>query len=237
MAEAPRSYDVWLVASNSAYREVPFTVVSDWVQQRRLLETDQVKPTGTKAWRTIAEEPLFAPYLPRAEPFRTEDQAEALEPVELELGRKRPVDEDDDPDMIPLIDISMVLLVFFMMAAGELITSSMAGTPEARNAQKVEARGAISVSMTRSADGSLRYFLDDNMEQPFSEADALRGFADRLRAKGATVRVIIKAHGSLPASVVRHLTVKLEDLASRQNKQLRLDAGVSGAPGAGGESK
>ena len=40
MAEKRRFLDVWIVDSNTVYREVPFTVVADWVQQGRLLEDD-----------------------------------------------------------------------------------------------------------------------------------------------------------------------------------------------------
>ena len=38
MAEKRRFIDVWLVETNTVYKEVPFAVVTDWVQQGRVLE-------------------------------------------------------------------------------------------------------------------------------------------------------------------------------------------------------
>lgn len=56
MAEKRRYLDVWIVETNAVYKEVPFDVVSDWVQQGRLLEDDMVKPSSTRTgsgWATL----------------------------------------------------------------------------------------------------------------------------------------------------------------------------------------
>ena len=37
MADKKRLLDVWIVGINMVYREVPFAVVTDWLQQGRLL--------------------------------------------------------------------------------------------------------------------------------------------------------------------------------------------------------
>src|SRR5262249_61494637 len=119
MADKRRFLDVWLVETNTVYREVRFAVVADWVQQSRLLPEDMLRPSGTAQWFRVGSSPEFAPYVPRSEPHRIEDQAEALEPVQLDFAWKpRREDEDDDVDMIPLIDISLVLLIFFIMTGG-----------------------------------------------------------------------------------------------------------------------
>jgi biopolymer transport protein ExbD len=116
MAEKRRFFDVWIVETNQVYKEVPYTVVADWVQQGRLLEDDKLKPSGTAEWFRLGGMPAFAPYLPRAEPYRAEDEAEALEPVEGGFTwRPAHDEEEEDVDMIPLIDVSLVLLVFFIM--------------------------------------------------------------------------------------------------------------------------
>src|SRR5947209_12420517 len=83
MADKRRFLDVWIIEANTVYKEVPFTVVTDWIQQGRLLEDDMLKPSGTKEWQRIGGAADFAPYLPRALPQRVDDQAEALEPVEI----------------------------------------------------------------------------------------------------------------------------------------------------------
>src|SRR5215469_3117552 len=100
MAEKRRFLDVWIVETNTVYREVPYTVVTDWVQQGRLLPDDKLKPSGTAEWFLLGGMPAFAAYLPKVEPFRAEDEYEALEPVQIEFAWKRPRDEEeDDPDM------------------------------------------------------------------------------------------------------------------------------------------
>src|SRR6185312_5212209 len=134
MTQKRRFLDVWIVESNTVYREVPFQVVTDWVQQGRLLEDDMLRPSGTAEWFKVGGSPDFAPYLPRTEPDRVEDQAEALEPVELDFRwKKRHDDEDDDVDMIPLIDVSLVLLIFFMLTASSAGLAAFVPTPKARH--------------------------------------------------------------------------------------------------------
>ena len=51
MAEKRRFLDVWIVETNTVYKEVPFTVVSDWVQQGRLLEDDRITSPGDRIIR------------------------------------------------------------------------------------------------------------------------------------------------------------------------------------------
>src|SRR5207249_12033169 len=89
---------------------------ADWVQQGRLLDNDKLKPSGTAEWFRLGAMPEFAAYLPKADLFRADDEAEALEPIEGGFRWKPAHDEEEeDVDMIPLIDVSLVLLVFFMM--------------------------------------------------------------------------------------------------------------------------
>src|SRR5579872_6880707 len=104
MAEPQRRFlDVWIVESNTVYREVPYTVVTDWVQQGRLLDDDRLRPSGTPNWQRLGDIPSFAAFLPKIDPQRVEDQAEALERVEVDFAWKpRHEDDDDDVDMIPL---------------------------------------------------------------------------------------------------------------------------------------
>src|SRR4051812_41356317 len=118
MADKKRLLDVWILEVNMVYREVPFAVVTDWLQQGRLLAEDKVRLAGGKTWHLLENVPAFAPYLPKPEPLAVLDQAEALEPVDLGfVPTRRLEDDDEDVDMIPLIDISLVLLIFFMMTA------------------------------------------------------------------------------------------------------------------------
>jgi len=113
-----RLLDVWILDSNTVYKGVPFAVIADWLQQGRLLAEDRVSLPGGKKWLPIIEVGAFQPYLPRPDGMAAEDAAEALEPVDMGLNwSKRREEDDDEVDMIPLIDVSLVLLIFFMMTA------------------------------------------------------------------------------------------------------------------------
>ena len=76
MADKKRLLDVWILEINRVYREVPFAVVTDWLQQGRLLPDDKVRQAGGKTWHLIGGVPAFAPYLPLAEPLAVEDKAD-----------------------------------------------------------------------------------------------------------------------------------------------------------------
>src|SRR5438552_15911561 len=129
-----RQLDVWILETKMVYREVPYTLVTYVVQQGRLLESDMVRPSGTQEWIPLVSLPDFAVYLPKPEPFRAEDQAEALEPVEVGFSWKRPAPEEEgDVDMIPLIDVSLVLLIFFMMTTSVVAAAALVNTPETQH--------------------------------------------------------------------------------------------------------
>ncbi len=132
----PKAFDVWFVVANTVYKAVPYNVVADWTQQGRLARTDMVRPAGTtEVWVAVGEFDLLADYLTRPSAatavsvmVRTSETAPSVEAAPVELPDPEPArrvsrpEDDDEVDMIPLIDISMVLLVFFIMiqAAGAL---------------------------------------------------------------------------------------------------------------------
>src|SRR4051812_11118360 len=134
MAKSPRGYDVWLTAANRVYRAVPYDVLTDWLQQGRVVAGDRLRADGAGDWQHVADVPAFAAFLPRADAAEAGDAAEAYEPVALPVvPRRRHDDEDDDVDMIPLIDISLVLLIFFMMTATVAVSGASIDTPQTYN--------------------------------------------------------------------------------------------------------
>ncbi len=217
MAEKRRFLDVWIVDSNTVYREVPFTVVADWAQQGRLLEDDKLCPSGTKKWERVGDSPEFAPYLPRAEPFRAGDQAEALEPVNLDFAWRKPrPDDDDDPDMIPLIDISLVLLIFFMMTASGVGIAGMIATPATEYADvATEKIDTVMIGINLENDEPV-YSLAVGNKAPAPEdrdlrtpEDLLGRLRDLLERVPGRVEVSINAHKDVKSGVVRDLTAAL----------------------------
>jgi biopolymer transport protein ExbD len=221
MAEKRRFLDVWIVESNTVYREVPFTVVSDWVQQGRLLENDMLRPSGTAEWFHVGASPDFSPYLPRAEPDRVEDQAEAMEPVELDFRwKKPPPDEDDDVDMIPLIDVSLVLLIFFMLTASGAGVAALVPTPPATYGNLSGNPEAVQLNINLAGNDDNRTpvysmtvgskYLSDQDANLESMDDLLARLREHLEKTNERIEVTINAHLDLKSGLVRQLMAALE---------------------------
>lgn len=223
MAKA-KLLDLWLTDSNTVYREVPYTVVIDWIQQGRLLETDQVRPAGTDKWFLLSSSKALSAYLPKPEPLRIEDQAEALEPVALDFTWKRPrPDEEEDVDMIPLIDISLVLLVFFMMTTTVIISATSINVPPVQEGSYFTGLQAVWIGIERvvGPDGRERppkYSFGEGEKpappenQNLTEAEVVEQLGKVLQAQNLRVDLRIAADRQLPAEVVMRLTAALEKL-------------------------
>jgi biopolymer transport protein ExbD len=232
MAETRRFFDVWIVETNQVYKEVPYTVVADWVVQGRLLEDDKVKPSGTADWFPLGGMPLFSAYLPKVEPFRAEDQAEALEPIEGGFSWKPAHDEEEeDVDMIPLIDVSLVLLVFFIMTTtGAFLLKIQMPIARYANVKSDPDQFWIGIAYK---DGNPVYSIgrgdtkappaeDTNM---IAQEQVLHRLDDYLSREDAAHEVQIKAQDDLPAGFVRRMRVELEKRQA-QGKISRIWAGV-----------
>jgi len=210
MAEKQRFLDVWIIDSNTVYREVPFAVVTDWVQQSRLLADDMLRPSGTAEWFKVGGSPEFAPYLPKLEPFQAEDQAEALAPVQLDFQLKQSHDEDDDVDMIPLIDVSLVLLIFFMLTAPGIASGLGIATPGAvSGGTTTPAPEDVQVGVRLDGDNPVYSFGEGASEQVKdlrSLQDLRDGLSKRLADTTGQVRKLtIHADRKVRYEVVRNL--------------------------------
>ena len=237
MAEKRRFLDVWIIESNTVYREVPFTVVADWVQQGRLLEDDKLRPSGTAEWFHVGGSPDFAPYLPRSEPDRIDDQAEALEPVELDFRWKKHHDEeDDDVDMIPLIDVSLVLLIFFMLTASGVGIAAFTPTPPAEYGSLSSNPDEVQLNINLEGEGDNRHpvysmavgnkVLDDKDTHLQTTDELLSRLKEHLDKISNSVEVTINAHPDVKSGLVRDLMAKLESEPFR-SRILKKSYGVS----------
>lgn len=192
----PKAFDVWFVTANTVYKAVPYSVVADWAQQGRLAGGDMIRPAGTNAaWMKVSENELLADYLPRqvattgpvatAKPVapppgtkaatETPNQPATLPDPESELGLKLSrFEEDDEVDMIPLIDISMVLLVFFIMiqAAGALAPVDV---PEMKYAgQLTNDPDAITITVEKLNTEDVYYAVRVGQSSPQPKHDNLK---------------------------------------------------------------
>jgi len=222
MADSPKTYDVWFVQTNTVYKQVPYHAVSDWVQQGRLGPDDKLKATGSAQWMPVSAVSLFQPYLPQPEPQRVGDAAEALEPIELDFNwKRRAEDDDDDVDMIPLIDISLVLLIFFMMTT-TIASVSRIKVPSMANAVKIDTNREVLRIDIDLLNGKPVYAVGRATADP-KEGDsdlqnipALAGRIDAaLKDYQEPPRVRIAAHGDLPYEEVERVMKELDRLGKQ----------------------
>jgi biopolymer transport protein ExbD len=220
MAKKKQLFDVWVVQGDTVYKDVPYHVVADWVQQGRLLTDDRVRPAGGDTWHKIENVTNFAPYLPHAEPMRAEDVAEALEPVSLDFAWKQFEDADDDVDMIPLIDISLVLLIFFMMTTAVSAVANRVEVPGAQYPAKMDKNPkSIWVGLDKVGDGGGAVYSigegskgaepDDRNLQ--SQAEVLTRLDRMLRDRTEPAEVRVAAHKDVAYEAVQRLCLELED--------------------------
>lgn len=225
MAKSPDKFDVWFVAADQVYRAVPWAVVSGWAEQGRLAAADRVRPaSSTTAWLKVADEPRLSGFLFDPDRHRGESAGDGA-PIELDVGlRKRAREiEDDEVDMIPLIDVSLVLLVFFMLTTVVAAVSPVA-VPEMNYAQEfaVEA-DSITVQIDKLPGGDEHFYalrLGDSGPTPddnnlLSLGELMARLDKRLAERNVPPEVRIACHGELPGGLVREVT---EQLNRRQLK-------------------
>jgi biopolymer transport protein ExbD len=227
VASPPKTFDVWFVAANTVYKAVPYNVVADWTGQGRLAPSDQLRSAGSnEAWQRVDSYALLRDYAPRTGPTVAVVPGSAPAPMVEEdldpLPRRHKEGDDDDVDMIPLIDISMVLLVFFIMmqAAGAL---SPVDVPDMKYAGKLtDAPNAITINIERGGGETVFYAVrvgemapppeHNNLPNPEKAMDSLD---ELLRGRDKPPEVRIACRKDLPSERVFEL---LPELKKRQQK-------------------
>jgi biopolymer transport protein ExbD len=217
-----KGYDVWLTATNRVYRAVPYDVVADWLQQGRIVGDDRVRTEGGGEWELVSDSRTWIVFLPRpAAEHTVEDRAEALEPIDFEIpSSRRPLDEDEDVDMIPLIDISLVLLIFFMMTATVAVSGADIPTPQTYHGIELTRSDAATlwVGIDRGDSGRPVYSVGQG-DRPPEDADrnltqeqVLARLDAKVKAIGLAhgVSVRVAAHKQIPFGTIQALTAELE---------------------------
>lgn len=246
MAKPPKAFDVWLVSANTVYKAVPYNVVADWAQQGRLGPADMVRPSGTEAaWTKAGAHELLADYMPAPAVARKVSQPKPVaavvaaevaddeappsegEPVQLPEPEPGPsasrFEEDDEVDMIPLIDISMVLLVFFIIiqAASALAPVDV---PEMKYAGELRADpDAITITIEKLNTEDVVYAVRVGQASPQPEHDNLKTPEQALKALNEVLgdakrppEVRIACRKELPRERIYELRRELEPLRKGQ---------------------
>ena len=227
------AFDVWLVSTNTIYRGVPFGAITDWAQQGRLSPDDKVKDAGPgENWVRVADHPIVGDYLfikTADNPTIPSKPTEAIEPIEMDVGwKKSHGDDDDDPDMIPLIDISLVLLVFFMMTASVASMSPFPNPDMANAANLVEDPEAFTIEIDKDLKDEAKYTLRIGQASPDPSADSLPTMPEVMKILDAKLleilsrrdpapAVFVACHKSLPSDKLLELVGELEK-RKRENK-------------------
>ncbi len=246
MPSQPETLDVWITDSTTVYQGVPFTVITDWIQEGRLLGEDKVRMPGKATWHVIGNVKAFAPYFPQKETATPQDPAEALEPVATGFSHRSPFEtEDDDVDMIPLIDVSLVLLVFFIMTAavsGPASVPNMVLPSAKKSLQDIRAdQYWVALGKSRTSEGvvernergepALRYSFGKGDKVDLPPTTDLRELTDRVQkefqGKRGVVRVSLRADRKLSATSVQGLTVELQKVQGRLNAGKKADQRVA----------
>jgi biopolymer transport protein ExbD len=222
-AKPPKSFDVWLVAANTVYKAVPYQVVADWTQQGRLSEADRLRPAGAAdAWKPVAEWELLADYLPHPAAAAVAREAVTHEPVELSgadegIRTRRRADEDDDVDMIPLIDISMVLLVFFIIVSATGALSPVDVPDMKYGGELVESADAITINIEKASETDVRYAVRVGKMAPEAKYASLPNDVEALKALDEILanytkppEVRIACEKDLPSARVSELAFELK---------------------------
>ena len=251
VVKPPKAFDVWFVAADTVYKGVPYNVVADWTSQGRLARTDKVRPAGTQApWVAVGGYELLADYLARPSPAKAvpppapavpalppepgadpspaklpgEPQGESVELPDPEPPARvsRPAD-DDEVDMIPLIDISMVLLVFFIMiqASGALAPVDV---PEMKYAGQLTGDpDAITITIEKLNTEEVYYSVRVGNAAPKPSSDqlptpeaAIKALREELTGTTRPPEVRIACRKDLPRERVYELRRMLEEERRKQ---------------------
>lgn len=218
------TFDVWFIHADTVYKKVPYGVATGWAEQGRLSADDKVRPAGvTTAWVRVADHPLLCDFLFATPPAAASaDRAEQLHDIEMDVtwGRHHAAgEEDDDVDMIPLIDISMVLLIFFMMTATVAAVSAV-DLPGMKHASEVGKNGdAFTVQIDKRAGGEVFYALRVGDGVPANEDNNLTSkdelvarLRSRLKSAQQAPEVRIACNKELPRVLVHEVAKDLHKL-------------------------
>ncbi len=182
--------------------------------------------------------PPLIPYIPKKQALAIDDSAEAMGQIDLGLeSPKLHEEEDDDVDMIPLIDVSLVLLIFFMMTtAVSMGVFSAIPTPPAKHQLQTISGDMywvgieIKVDAKTKAKETLFSLGKDSQKEylvaPTGDDVAITDFlAKELQEAEGEVKIRLRADKSLPIETIKAATLGLQELEANLNRARAADKG------------
>ncbi|MBM3998900.1 MAG: biopolymer transporter ExbD [Planctomycetes bacterium] len=133
----------------------------------------------------------------------SESQAADTADHEPILARRRPI-EEAEMDITPMIDITFLLLIFFLVAS-KIDTQGAVELPPAAYGKPVAVGDAVIITVREGGpDGSALVFLGDGSaegkvkaENPADQEDEIAAYIDQMMAKEQKHFVLIKASKSV----------------------------------------
>lgn len=213
--------DVKIAKTGRVYERVPLDKLRRWVAERRVLPDDLVRPVGATRWMRVATAPELAPSgaagpaqpppvtpKPPTQPAAgdTGDIGIAV-PAKTRPRRRFRLLEDTTMDMMPMIDVTFQLLIFFMFA-NQLANPNPIEVPEARYGRGIMPDGKQAILV----DDQGRYYLGESTkpENIAPLEQVIRVVADNASSSNAPLDVVISAHKASRHDQVRALMEKLE---------------------------
>ncbi len=233
MASRGENFDVFLVGADTVYKGVPYHVLCGWAEQGRATADDKIRPAGSTApWSRLGDHPIVSDFLPRkvvpnaalpvALAVISSMPTEPAHAIEMDRWKKSPSDDDDDVDMIPLIDVSLVLLIFFMLTTA-VSSVSPVRVPGMKNAGKLSKDpDALTIFIDKRPSGDVFYGIGLGNAPPSKENSNLQSagdLSDRLDSVLQKVsrppEVRIACHVDLQRAYVKQVA---QDLEKRRGK-------------------
>jgi biopolymer transport protein ExbD len=209
---AGRAMELKVVSLGRVYGPVPVDKLVQLAQQGRISAEDLVRPVGTETWYRADEVPaLAASLLQPSLVLSTEggpavDLAADADSLRAILPVKKP-GEDLEMDMAPMIDVTFLLLIFFMLT-NSLANPSPMDVPTAVHGRGVTLEGQQLVLV----DGQGGYFLGESISEE-NRAASLESLIQEVRANAdasrAPMDVIVNAHKKSNYLQIRELVEQL----------------------------
>ena len=189
----------------------------------KLMPEDLALPPGEVRWMQVTvalvhtgeEAPAAAP------PAKAEVSVAEWAPMEKEGRLIKPEVEDEDPadiDMTPMIDVTTLLLIFFLVGGVFMLQASIdlpkakSGSPETP-AQIRPVGILIDLAPKESLGGTIAF--EDKRTEFIALDDFVQSFKDKLTEGAPDVKyrneAMIRAHRDVPFGLVRQVMAKLTE--------------------------
>lgn len=206
---ARKAMHLKIVAQNKLLGPLPLEILVQMAAEGRICAQDLVRPGGSRTWLRVTEVPELAARLvapPTTEPVPAgpkEDPAEAGQASEpIRLGQRRR-HEEATMEMAPMIDVTFLLLIFFMLT-NSLANPAAMDVPEAVHGRGVTLEGQQLILIDENG----RYYLGDTATQQ-TGADSLDALVAEVQknaqASNTSLDVIVSAHRDVKHRYVREL--------------------------------